>query len=119
MRGGRLTHWLTFEILGPHETDSDGATEETWIPAFVANTLPAEVTPMSGRELLAADAIASKVTHRLRLRYRPELTADRMAPRMRARERTMVYNIEASIPDPDSGMRYTTLLASTGVSPGN
>ncbi len=118
MRGGRLTHWLTFEILGPHETDSDGATVETWIPAFVANTLPAEVTPLSGRELIAADAIASKVTHRLRLRYRPELTTDRLAPRMRATERNMVYNVEASIPDPDSGMRYVTLLASSGVSEG-
>lgn len=118
MQAGRLSHWLTFEIPGPHEVDSDGATVETWIPAFVANTLPFEVTPMSGRELIAADAIASKATHRLRGRYRPELTADRMAPRMRATERGMVYNIEAAIPDPDSGMRYVTLLASSGVSEG-
>lgn len=111
IRAGRLTHWLTFEDL-ISGVDSDGATVESWIPAFaVSNRMPADVTPLSGRELIAANETHSKVTHRIKVRFREGFKA-----RLRAVERNTVYSIEAVIPDPDSGFRYLTLLASTGVS---
>lgn len=108
-----MRHWLTFETL-VEEMDSDGARVEVWADAFdVSPTMPAEVTPLSGRELIAAASTQSRVTHRIRIRYRDGITA-----KLRAVERTTVYNIEAVIPDTKSGQRYLTLLASTGTNEG-
>jgi SPP1 family predicted phage head-tail adaptor len=108
-----MRHWLTFETL-VDEMDSDGARVVVWAPAFdTSPTMPAEVAPLSGRELIAANAVQSRVTHRIRIRYREGITA-----KMRAVERETVYNIEAVIPDQRSGLRYLTLLASTGTNEG-
>lgn len=108
-----LRHWLTFEQL-VDDMDSDGAVVQTWAPAFdIGNPMPAEIAPLSGRELIAANAVQSKVTHRIKIRYRDGITA-----KMRAVERETVYNIEGVIPDPKSGQRWLTLNASTGVNAG-
>lgn len=119
VKAGRLRHWLAFEMLDPNgqTTDSDGAHVETWVPAFVPNhVMPCEVTPISGREFLAAAALQSKVTHRIKVRFREGFAANMRASTERG---GLVYNVEAVIPDPDSGIRYLTLLASSGVSLGN
>jgi SPP1 family predicted phage head-tail adaptor len=72
---GDFRHWLTFEDLVV-ELDSDGAQVETWVPAFEVNSrMPCEVTALSGRELLAAQAIQSKITTRLKVHYRPGFKA--------------------------------------------
>lgn len=116
---GRLRHWLTFEIL-VHDVDSDGAHVENWAPAFpVGFVMPAEVTALSGSELIAAAAQQSKVSHRLKIRYREGFVERGSKMRARSERGGIVFNIEAVIPDPDSTIRYLTLLASSGVSPGN
>lgn len=114
MEAGRLRHWLTFERLA-HELDSDGIMVESWVDAFEVNSrMPCEVVPMSGRELIAAQATQSNVSVRIRTRYREGFAAN-----MRARRADgTVYDIQAVIPDPDSGIRFVTLLASTGVGDG-
>lgn len=120
MKAGRLRQWLTFETKATTEDgeavlDSDGALEEAWIPAFpMSPRMPCELVFLSGRELLAAQAVQSKVTARIRVRFRPGFDAVQ-----RARSASgQVFNIEAVIPDPDSGTRFVTLLASTGVNAG-
>lgn len=114
MRAGRLRHHLTFERL-TEELDSDGAMVTAWVDAFdVSSRMPCEVTPLSGRELIAAQAVQSIVSVRIKTRYRPGFVA-----KMRARgEGGTLYNIEAVIPDPDSGRRYVTLMCSTGANEG-
>lgn len=120
MDAGGLRHWLTFEDLVT-TLDSDGAAAEDWVPAFPVNPrMPCEVTALSGRELISAQAVQSKVSTRIKVRYRPGFSA-----RMRAwfqdpatTEAATIYNIEAVIPDPDSRIRYVTLLASSGVNQG-
>lgn len=108
-----MRHWLTFEQL-VEDMDSDGSTVEAWVPAFdISTTMPAEVAPLSGRELIAANSVQSKVTHRIRIRYRDGITA-----KMRAVEREAFYNIEAVIPDQESGRRWLTLLCTSGVNAG-
>jgi SPP1 family predicted phage head-tail adaptor len=62
--------------------------------------------------LIAAATQQSKITHRLKVRFRREFVTRNA---LRATYRGTVYSIEAVIPDPDSGRRYQTLLASTGV----
>lgn len=121
MRAGGLRDYLTFEDLRPETDtdgnvilDSDGLATETWVDAFEVNTrMPVVLTPLSGRELIAAQSVQSKVTHRVVVRYRPGFNA-----RFRARGGGLIYNIEAVINDPNSGIEYLTLLCSTGVDQG-
>lgn len=111
VRAGKLRHRITIEQLVT-SLDSDGATVEDWVAVF-SRPIPAEVVASSGREFIAASATQSKISTRMKIRFRPEI-----APNMRALHRTEVYNIEAVLPDPDSRMRYLTLMCSSGVSPG-
>jgi len=114
MKAGRLRHWLTFETLTT-EQDSDGAQVEAWVPAFAsASRMPCEIVQLSGRELIAAQSVQSRVTARIRVRYRPGFAAIQRAS---APDGT-IYNVEAVIQDPDTGRHYITLLASTGVNEG-
>ena len=111
MRAGRLRHRISIEEL-VSGLDSDGAQEESWLP-IVSRLVPAEITALSGRELIAAEATQSKVSSRIRIHYIDGLKAS-----MRAVHRETVYNIEAVIPDPDSMRRFVTLLCSSGVNEG-
>lgn len=116
MRAGKLRHWLTFERPGESEQDSDGALVETWVDAFeISFRMPCQVETLSGRELLAAQAIASKTTHRISTRYRPGFDGT-----MRATNQATgaIYNIEAVLPDNESGRREVRLLASSGLNAG-
>ncbi len=129
MKAGRLRHWLTFQVLAVDTDSETGIQDEFWAPAFDINwRMPVDVVALSGRELIAAQSVHSKVSTRIVARYRPGFTA-----RMRAWFQdpdlldafdqpvypgTTVYNIEAVIPDPDSRRRHVTLLCSDGVSDG-
>lgn len=111
---GRLRHWLTFEVQA-FEKDSDGADVSTWVPAFsMSPRMPCDVQPLSGRELIAAQAVQSRVSVRIRTRYRPGFDA---VQRARSPGGT-IYNIEAVIHDPDSGVNSVTLMCSAGVNEG-
>ena len=112
VRAGRLRHRVSIEELVTTQ-DTDGATVEDWIPAF-DHLMPAEITPVSGREFLAAQAAQSAVATRIKVRYHPRI----QATTMRVRHRDTLYNIEAVLPDADSGIRYLTLLCTAGVSQG-
>lgn len=108
---GALRHRVTFEELVT-EHDSDGATVETWTPVYL-HPISAAIEPLSGRELIAAQATQSEVNTRLRLRGRPGLKAA-----MRAVHRGTFYNILAVVPDPDSGSGWLTLMCASGVNEG-
>ena len=114
MKAGRLRHWLTFEA--PTTTlDSDGAQVEVWADAFAVNSrMPCELVALSGRELIAAAAVQSKVSVRIRCRYRAGFAAVQRA----VADDGQIYNVEAVIPDPDSGRRWVTLSCSTGTNEG-
>ncbi len=89
--------------------DTDGATlEDTW--EAVASMISAQIMPISGGELIAAAAVQSKVTTRIRIRYRPGITAA-----MRVIHRSTTYGIEAVVPDSDGGFEYLTLHCTSGV----
>lgn len=110
VRAGKLRHRVTIEreVI---DIDSDGAQVPEWM--IFAGPVPAEIAPVSGRELLAAQAVSSKVSSRIKMRRLDGVTAG-----MRAVHRSTIYNIEAVIPDPDSGIRFQTLLVTDGVNQG-
>lgn len=120
-RAGRLRHWLTFEKIatesdGSPIVDSDGNRLESWADAFEVNArMPCEVRNLSGRELLAAQALQSRATHKIIARYRSGFNA---AQRARNALTGAIFNLEAILPDDDSGRRFITFLASSGINAG-
>lgn len=114
MRAGKLRHWLTFH-RDAGQLDSDGAWEMAWIDAFpTSSRMPCEITYLQGRELIAAQALNSKVTCRIVTRYRPGFEASLRA----VASDGSIFNIEAVLPDSGSGRSSVALLASTGVNEG-
>jgi SPP1 family predicted phage head-tail adaptor len=111
MRAGLLRHRVSIETLVT-EIDSDGIRTELWVPIH-AGLISAQIAPVSGRELIAAQAVQSKVSTRITIRYRPDVAAN-----MRVVHRTVKYNIEGVIPDPDSGYSHITLMCASGVNEG-
>ena len=113
MRAGRLRHWVTFE-RPVSEQDSDGNEVSYWADAFALNSrMPCEIVDLSGSALVAAQAAQSKVTTRIKTRYRPGFDAS-----VRGRIGTRVWNIEAVMLDPDSRNRWVTLNCVAGTDEG-
>ena len=71
MKAGQLDQRVTVERFTT-TTDSWGQPIETWAPLF---SCWAAVEPLVGREFIAAQAAQSEVTARIRMRFRPWMTA--------------------------------------------
>jgi SPP1 family predicted phage head-tail adaptor len=108
---GRLRHRILVE-QAISELDSDGATVEGWSVVF-DRLVSAQIIALSGRDLIAAAAVQSKVTTRIRVRFHPAYRSN-----MRATHRGTIYNIEAVIPDPNSGVHFLMLQCTSGVNAG-
>lgn len=83
--------------------DGYGDALETW---GTAATVWAEVVPLSGRELWAAQQAQADVTTRVRIRYRSDVT---VTPRTRLRIGTRILNVQAAV-DVDGRNRLLELL---------
>lgn len=106
---GRLKHRVQiqeFAYIGQNPETGEEIRDWTTI-----DTVWAAVEPLSARELIAAQAVQSKVTGRIVIRYRDALAAD-----MRIVHRGMIYNTAGFLPDKDSGLEYITIPVSEGVS---
>ena len=71
MKAGDLTQRVTVERF-TSTVDGWGTPIESWAPLF---TCWAAVEPLVGREYIAAQALQSEVTTRIRMRFRPWMTA--------------------------------------------
>ena len=72
MKAGQLDQRVTVERFSRTE-DELGQPIEAWAPLF---TCWAAVEPLTGREYIAAQAAVSEVTARIRMRFRPWMTAE-------------------------------------------
>jgi SPP1 family predicted phage head-tail adaptor len=111
VKAGLLRHRVSIEELLT-EIDSDGIRVESWA-AIHDGLIPAQIAALSGRELIAAESVQSKVSTRITIRYRPGVLAN-----MRVVHRGTYYNIEAVIPDQGSRVDHITLMCATGVNEG-
>ena len=100
MKAGQLDQRVTVEQLVEGE-DAAGQPFEDWLPVFDAW---AAVYPLRGREIVAADAVASITDVRVILRYRPSIT-----PAMRVRHGSDTYSI-ATVINVKSANREIELL---------
>src|SRR5690554_3243133 len=107
---GRLRHRVMLQRQEETRDPESGAVTVNWVDV---DPLWASVEPLSAREFIAAQATQSKVSARITIRYRDDVTAkDRMSYHGK------VYNIEGVLPDLDSGLEYLTLPVSQGVNDG-
>ena len=72
MKAGQLDQRVTVERFSSTE-DELGQPIEAWAPLF---TCWAAVEPLTGREYIAAQAAVSEVTAKIRMRFRPWMTAE-------------------------------------------
>ncbi|HEJ1057374.1 TPA: phage head closure protein [Pseudomonas putida] len=112
MRLGRLNHLITIEhLVKTRDPVTLEFGESTW-QKFAQ--VYAEVSPLSARDLIAAQAAQSEATARMVIRYRPGVL-----PTMRIVYRGEVYSIEGPpLEDQKSGLEYLTILVSKGVKDG-
>jgi SPP1 family predicted phage head-tail adaptor len=80
-------------------------------------TISGEITPLSGRTLISAQAAQSEVTHQITLRFRPELANPQAVAAMRVVYGTRYFKIHASINEEERN-RQVTLLCSEGLTDG-
>ena len=73
MRAGDLDQRISVERLSGGVDELGQPLPDTWAPLF---TCWAAVEPLVGREYIAAQAAVSEVTAKIRMRFRPWMTAE-------------------------------------------
>lgn len=109
IQAGKLRHRVVIQKQDESQSQSDGSIIVDWVD--VAKVWCA-IDPLSARDFVAAQAEASKITTRITIRYRSDITAKM---RLYHPAKDMYYNIEGVLADKDSGLEYLTLPCSEGV----
>lgn len=109
LSAGKLRHRVTIQSPVYTQDDATGEAVPRWVDVWTR--LPADIEPLSARELIAAQAQDSAVSARITLRYRAGLCAD-----MRVIHGNDVYDLAGVIPDKISGREYVTIPATKGLS---
>lgn len=99
----RLIHSITLEQR-PATTDSYGEQTLSW--STVMSGIPAKVSPLSGRELMASGAIASEITHRVVMRYLAGVTEE-----MRVNFGGRYFAIKAILDEEERNEKLTLMCA--------
>jgi SPP1 family predicted phage head-tail adaptor len=73
MKSGQLGQRISVERLQGGVDELGQPLPDTWAPLF---TCWAAVEPLTGREYIAAQAAVSEVTAKIRMRFRPWMTAE-------------------------------------------
>lgn len=84
--------------------DDYGSATTAWMDLA---TVWAQIVPLSGREFIAAQQAQSTVTARVTIRYRADVDSH-----MRIVHGGDMFNVEAVLPDMNSGREYLTLMCS-------
>lgn len=95
MNAGTLKHRVTLQ-QETKVTDEGGGSTITW--ANVADVW-ASVEPLSGRELFAAQQVRGTLTHKIIMRYRPDISVN---SKMRAVFNGRIFNITTVINSKES-----------------
>lgn len=108
IRSGDLNRRITIQA---RDTTVDGFGQQaaTWADVL---SCWASIRPLSGRELLSAQAQVSETTHEIQIRYRSGIT-----PANRVVYQGRVFNV-LSVLDKDTKHKALTLLCSEGLNQG-
>ena len=111
LRAGDLRNRITFQTRTETQDGTTGAVAYIWADSF---TCWADIEPLSGRELIAAQQLQSGVTHNVMVRYRSELSDPKTVAGMRIVFGTRYFNILACM-DQDSRRRAVVLQVEEGL----
>lgn len=109
LSAGKLRHRV---VLQSPQTarDADGGVAIQWQDEA---TVWAAIEPLSAREFIAGNAMASNVDTRITIRHYPGVQPD-----WRVVQGSTLYNVRGVLPDKSSGIEYLTLPCSSGVNDG-
>lgn len=109
IRAGKLRHRIVIQEPVETQDQTNGAVNVLWQDLA---TVWAEIAPLSARDLIAAQAEASKVTTRITIRYNNYINSKM---RIYHASKDKYYNIEGVLSDADSGLEYLTIPCSEGL----
>lgn len=114
MSAGRLRHRVSIEAkVDARQDQFTGEMLSGW--QVVASGVPAEISPLSAREMIAAQAVQSEVSARIIMRRRYDIDAS-MRIIHKTKRSEVVYTIAGVIPDNISSQEWMTLTVKSGVS---
>lgn len=105
----RLPHVIELQQPDRVQDPITGEITTRWVTYRAA--VAAKVTPLSGRELIAAQAEYAQMVARIQINYDANVT-----PAMRALFRGKIYVLHGALPDNVTGLQWLTLPVSEGVS---
>lgn len=120
LAAGRLRHRVLFQRLQVL-VDSNGDQIQDPVSGEIAKAwvdvveVWAAIEPLSGREFIASQAVQSQVTGKFICR---ELAVRLVDATCRGVHNGTLYQVEAKLPDPESGLEYVTMPFSQGVNEG-
>lgn len=106
---GALRHRITIERRVKNRRDENGfSLPDVWVEHA---KLWAKITPLSAKDVLAAQAASSQVIARMMIRYRKDIDTT-----MHVRHGDMLYAIDSqALADATTGNIYCTFLLSNGI----
>lgn len=108
MRSSELRHRITIQSKNSGRDEDGFPVAEKWTDY---KKLFARVTPLSAKDLIAAQAAQAQTVARLKIRYRTDITTE-----MRVIHRGYIYAIDSpALADNQSSLEYCTFLLSDGV----
>jgi SPP1 family predicted phage head-tail adaptor len=113
MEAGRLNHRIVLQSRSS-TIDSVGGQATTWTPVA---TVWAQIQPLSGRELIAAQASQSEISHRITLRYQAAFADPQTVAAMRVVYGSRIFNIAAALNQSENN-HTLVLMASEGLNDG-
>ncbi len=113
MQAGKLSKTI---VLQRRDSAKDTLGEQVTTWSDVAQ-LRAEIVPLSAREMLAAQAVRSEMTHQITVRFAKFLADPKEMARLRIVYGTRLFNIQGVI-NVDESDRQLTLLVSEGLNDG-
>ena len=113
LRSGSLRRRITIQQRSATK-DTFGGQSTTW--ATIA-TVWADIEPMSGRELLAAQEVKSEVTHQITVRYQSIFADPKVVAGYRVLYKSRIFNIQSAMNEGERN-RIVTLSVSEGLNEG-
>jgi SPP1 family predicted phage head-tail adaptor len=113
MRAGDLRHRVTFQSRSM-AADTYGGQSPVWTDVA---SVWADISPLSGRELLAAQQINVEISHTIAIRFQQQFAGPKAVAAMRILYDNRIFNIHSSI-DPDERRKSIQISASEGLNNG-
>lgn len=115
MRAGTFRHRIQLQMRNPGKDELQQPLL-TWADV-PGGAMWADIEPMSGRELMLAQANQSELTHTVSIRYQQRFADPRAMAALRVKYGVRIFNIHASI-DPSERHQTLELSCSEGLNDG-